>query len=109
MVLKDEVNFTSQSIKMLRLYYHELMGKVRKHKGKKDFMIYDYVLYKVLNKTKEIIGVKKFDDLKIIIDTDDKFPDNITLKNAVILMTCVIKNDGKIYPQIFFEEAFLEV
>ena len=40
-----------------------------------------------------------------MIDADDKFPDGITLKNVVILMTCVIKDDGKFYKQVFLEEC----
>ena len=36
-------------------------------------------------------------------DADDKIPDDVTLKNAVILMTCVIRGDKKIYPQPFLE------
>ena len=35
----------------------------------------------------------------------DELPDNITLKNVVILMTCVIKDCDKCYPQLFLEEA----
>ena len=27
-----------------------------------------------------IVGIEKFDDTKILIETDDKLPDNITLK-----------------------------
>ena len=27
------------------------------------------------------------------------------LKNAVIIMTSVIKDDGRFYPQLFFEKA----
>ena len=50
-------------------------------------MIDNYVLDKVLDKTKEIIGIEKFDDTKILIDTDDTLPEDITLKNAVILIT----------------------
>ena len=40
-----------------------------------------------------------------MIDTDDKLPDYITL-NVVILTTCLIKDDNKLCPQIFLEEAF---
>ena len=40
-----------------------------------------------------------------MIDTDDKLPDDITLKNVVILMTCVIINDGIFYPEKVLEEA----
>ena len=32
-------------------------------------------------------------------------PDDTTFKNVVILTTSVIKNDGKLYPQVFLEEA----
>ena len=67
-------------------------------------MVDDYLLDKVLDKIKEIIGIEKFDDTKILIDKDDELPDDITLKNVVILLTCVIK-DGKFYPQILLEEA----
>ena len=43
-------------------------------------MIDDYVLDKVLDKIEEIIGIEKFEDTKILIDTDDKLPDDIALK-----------------------------
>ena len=42
----------------------------------------DYMLDKVLDKIKEIIGIEKVDDTKILINTDDKLLD-ITSKNAV--------------------------
>ena len=70
-------------------------------KKKKYFMIDDYVLDKVLEKIEEIIGNEKFGDGKKLIDTDDKLLDDITLKVVVTLMTCVIKNGGKFYPQLF--------
>ena len=62
----------SKLIKMLSLYYHELMGKVKIYEVKKFLMIDGYVLNKVLDKIKEIIGIKKFDDTKVLIDTDKK-------------------------------------
>ena len=72
---------------------------------KKYLMIDGYMLNKVLGNPKEIIGIKRFDDTKILIDTDEKLPDDISLKNVVIPMTCVIKDDSKFYPQTIFEEA----
>ena len=48
-------------------------------------MVDYYVLDKILHKIKEIIDIEKFVDTKILVDTDDNFPDNITLKNVVIL------------------------
>ena len=39
----------------------------------------------------------KIDDTKFLIDTDSKLLDDITLKNAVILMTYVLKDDDNFY------------
>ena len=55
---------------------------------------------KVLDKITETIGIVKFDDTNIFIDTHDKWPDYITLKNVMMLITYTIKDDGKFYPQI---------
>ena len=65
------------------------------------------MLHKVLNKNKEIIGLEKFDDTKILIDMDDKLPDDVSLKNVVILITYVVRDDSKFYSQIFLGEALL--
>ena len=76
-------NVKSKSIKLLGLRYHQLMGKIEEHKGKKYLTVDDYLINKVLDKIKGIIGIKKFDDIKILIDTDDKLPDYITLKKLL--------------------------
>ena len=66
---------------------------IKEHKGKKSFMVDDYIQNKVLDETEEIIGIEKFDYIKISIDTDDKkLLDGITLKNVVIWITCDIKD-----------------
>ena len=63
------------------------------------------MLDKVLDKIKETIGIIKFDVTKILIDTDEKLPEYITLSNFVMLMTWgVVEDDSKFYPQIFLEE-----
>ena len=36
------------------------------------------MLNKVLDKIKEIIGIEKFGDTKVLIETDDKLLDDIT-------------------------------
>ena len=59
---------------------------------------------KVLDKVKTIKGT---DDAKIFIETDNKFPDDVTLENVVILNTCVIKDTNKFYPEISLEEALV--
>ena len=38
------------------------------------------MLDKALDKIKQIIGIEKFEVTKILIDTDDKLPDDTTLK-----------------------------
>ena len=92
-------------MKILSLYYQELMGKIEEYEEKKYLMVDDYMLHEALDKIKNIIGIEKFDDANILMDTDDKFLDDITLKNAVISMTCVIEDNGKFYLKIFLEEA----
>ena len=77
---------------MFSLSYHELIWITEEHEEKK-IMVDDCMLHKVLDKLKKIIDIKKFDDTKIFIDTDDKLPDDITIKSLLILLTCVIKDD----------------
>ena len=40
--------------------------KIEKHKGEKYLMVDDFMLDKVLDKIKKIIGIEKSDDTKII-------------------------------------------
>ena len=92
----------SRSIKMLSLHYHELMRK-----KEKKLMVDDcYMLDKLLDKVKQIVSTEKFDNTKILTDTDNKLLDDITSKNEVILATCVLKGNGIFHPQIL-EEALL--
>ena len=70
-------------------------------------MVNDYIQDKVSYKVKETIGIVKFDETKFLIDTDDKFLDFITLKNVVILIRYIMKDDGESYPRIFLEGAFV--
>ena len=68
----------------------------------------DNILDKVLKEIKKLAGIKKFEDVKVLIDADDKFPDDIILKNVVILITCVLKEDDKLYLQISLEETLFD-
>ena len=70
-------------------------------------MVDDYTIDKVLDKIKRT-GIEKREDTKILTGTDDKLSDDITLKNAVILMTFVIKDGDKFYLQLFLEEALYD-
>ena len=47
-------------------------------------MVDDYMRIKVLHKKEEIIDIEKFDYTKILIDTNDKLPDDIILKNVML-------------------------
>ena len=66
------------------------------------------MLDKVLHNIKQIVGTEKFHDTIILIDTDDKPPHDVTLKNVVILMTYVIKDSEKLYQQLFLAEEFYD-
>lgn len=47
-----------------------------------------------------MLGIEKFDNNNILIDADDKLPDD-TFKNVVILMACIIKDQNRFYPNYF--------
>ena len=68
----------------------------------------DYKIDKVLEETKEITGIKKFGYTKILIDTDDKLWDNITLEDVLVVMISVIKDGNKFSPQLRLEEALYD-
>ena len=86
---------------MLNLFYDELIGKIEEYEGKNHLMVGDYTLDKVLDKIKRI-GLKKLNNIRILIDTDDKLPDDVTL------MTCVIKNNDKFYLELSLEEVLYD-
>ena len=68
---------------MLNLHYYELVGKIEEYFGKKYLALDDNNLEKVLDKIKKLIGIEKIDNTKNLIETDDKLPNDITLKNVV--------------------------
>ena len=53
------------------------------------------MLHNVLNKIKDIIGIKQFDNTNIFTDTYAKLPNDIALKNIATLITYVIKDHDK--------------
>ena len=42
------------------------MGQIEEHEGKNYLITYGYMLYKILSKIKNIIGIGKFHDPKIL-------------------------------------------
>ena len=73
-----------KSTKIFNLHYHELVAEIEYHEVKIHLMVDDYMLDKVLDKINGITGIVKFGNTKILVDTNDKLPNDITLKNAVI-------------------------
>ena len=59
-------------------------------------IIHDNILLKVLDKIRKIIFTEKFDITKTLIETDDKLPHDITLKNVIILTRYTI--NVRFYP-----------
>ena len=53
-------------------------------------MVEDYMIDKVVDRIKETIGIEEFDNTKILVDKDENLPDDITFKNVVTIITCVI-------------------
>ena len=53
---------------MLSMHYHELIGKIEEDKGKNILIVDDYMLHKVLHKIKEITGIERFYNIKILMD-----------------------------------------
>ena len=79
LVIYCTIYVLSKSIKMLSVHYHELIGKVEEHEGKKYLMVNNYKRDKLLGKIKKI-DIEKLDDSKIV--TDNKLPNDITLKKC---------------------------
>ena len=64
------------------------MKEKLKKQEKKILVVDDYIMIdKVLGNIKERIGIEKFDDTKILIDSDDELPDDIASKNVAILIS----------------------
>ena len=79
------------------------MGTIKEHEEKNKVFSIKYQTG--LNK---VISIENIDDTKILIDTDDKLPVCTTLKCFVIIMTSVVKDDGKFYPQLFLEKSLYD-
>ena len=69
-------------------------------------LVLDYTLDKVLDKIKRI-GIEKLDDIRVLVNTDNKLPGDIIPKNVVILMTRVIKDGDKFYPLFFKKRSIV--
>ena len=57
-----------------------------------NLIVDEYMPDKVLEKIKEIVDIEIFVDSRILIETNDKLQDDITFKNVLISITCVIKD-----------------
>ena len=70
-------------------------------------MVHDYLVDKVLDEIKMIKDIETFDNTEILIETGDKFEDDIALKSVLVLILCVIKDNDKFYPQLFLEKKLV--
>ena len=84
------------------------MGKIKELEEKNYLMIDYHMVDKVLGKIKEIIGIEKIDDAKILINTEDNVSNQITSKNVAILLTCATKDDNKFYLLLFLDHALYD-
>ena len=72
-------------------FYYELMRKTEEYERQNCLICDDNILDKVLNIIKEALSNQKFDDTKILIDTDNKLSDDFTVKNIMNLITVLLK------------------
>ena len=68
----------------------------------------DYMLVNVLEKIQEMKRIEINDESNILVGTDGKLPDDISLKNIMTSMASVIKDIKDFYPQLFLEEALYD-
>ena len=68
----------------------------------------DYMLVNVLEKIQEMKRIEINDESNILVGTDGKLPDDISLKNIMASMASVIKDIKDFYPQLFLEEALYD-
>lgn len=70
-------------------------------KAKAYLMVDEYMLDKLQDKIKETLCIKIFDDAKILIEIDDKLPDELTLKSDMILIMWFFKDfDSQLFKKI---------
>ena len=60
------------------MHYYE--KDCEEYEGKKCLISINNFLDKVLDKIKKITGIEKLDDVKILIDRDNRLADDFTLK-----------------------------
>ena len=87
---------SSDSIKILSLRYNEFMGKIEAHERNKNLMFDDHMVTEILNKIKNIRGIEKSNNTKILIDADDRLRDDIPFKKFVMLNK-YIKINGSVF------------
>ena len=68
--------------------------KLREYNGKKYLIVYEDILTDVIDRVGRLIVIDKFEDFKVLIDSDEGLPGELDLKKVLFLNTCIIK-DGK--------------
>ena len=77
-------------MKMSSLHYRELTREIKYHERDKYLMVDDYMVDKILERIKEITNIEEFDKTKILIDTDNKFPDDMLWCYCIVVICCDI-------------------
>ena len=83
--------------------YHKLSENVEDCNSKKELIAKNGVLTVLINRIAKLTIIHKFEGAKILIDTDDDLLGDIDLKEVVLLASYFIKEDGKYYLKILFE------
>ena len=72
------------------------MGKIEAHERNKNLMFDDHMVTEILNKIKNIRGIEKSNNTKILIDADDRLRGDIPFKKFVMLNK-YIKINGSVF------------
>ena len=71
----------------MNLYYCELDRKIKKYDEKSKYLIVnDSVLNEVLDVIEKNVGIEEFANIKILIETGNKLPNDITLKDVILMI-----------------------
>ena len=112
----NKLEYDINSVKPLYLSVESLLGSVEKINGSNDrYLVIDKSNIKVINvfntlrehvENKVILDkIDGFDKRRISSDIDLPLGTLIQFKILTIISRCIVKNDGKYYPEFYLEEC----
>ena len=115
----NKLEYDKNSMKPLYLSVESLLGSVEKIDGSNDrYLVVDKSNIKIINvfntlreyiKNKVILDkIDGFDKIKFSSDIDLPLGTLIQFEMLTIIIRCIIKKDGKYYPEIYLDECMYD-